>query len=203
MAKGGGGDFGVGAILAGRKGEEDDYFKILGCSDTSSDEQITTEYRIRALKCHPDKHPGDTKALEVFQKLQEARDILLDPEKRQKYEKWRQSEMCIPYKQWLSMSSRVATTMHWAKPKDQTMIECGAEQKRAEMEREVEAAAGAAGPSSSSSSYGAEIKWVSSSSSSSSPTSSTSNTTSKDHQQFVWRPEKTTGVYSKFRNYKI
>jgi len=196
MAKGGRGDFGVGAILGERKGDEDDYFKILGCSDTSTNEQITTEYRIRALKCHPDKHPGDTKALEQFQKLQEARDILLDSEKRQKYDKWRQSEMCIPYKQWLSMSSRCATTMHWAKPKEQTMIECGEQQKQAEMERDLGTATGTATAAGSSSSYGAEIKWVSSS-------SSTSRTTPSDHQQFVWRPEKTTSVYSKFRNYKI
>ncbi|ODM96725.1 DnaJ subfamily C member 12 [Orchesella cincta] len=193
MARGGGGDFGVGAILQGRKGDEDDYFKILGCSDTSTDEQITTEYKIRALKFHPDKHPGDEKALEQFQKLQEARDVLLDPEKRQKYEKWRQAEMCIPYKQWLSMSSRCATTMHWAKPKEQTMIESGAQQKQAEMERDVEAAGAAA---SSSSSSEAEIKWMSSSL----PSTTGSKT---DHQQYVWRPEKTTSVYSKFRNYKI
>lgn len=85
-------------------------------------EQILTEYKIRALKLHPDKNPN-SETLEQFQRLQEARDILLDPELRRTYDKWRQSEMCIPFKTFLSMQNRCQTTMHWAKPKSQTMLE--------------------------------------------------------------------------------
>lgn len=50
--------------------------------------QITRAYRKRALKCHPDKNPGDQKAADLFQKLSQAYDILLDAAARAAYDSW-------------------------------------------------------------------------------------------------------------------
>uniref|UniRef100_A0A3Q2P359 J domain-containing protein n=1 Tax=Fundulus heteroclitus TaxID=8078 RepID=A0A3Q2P359_FUNHE len=47
----------------GRKPEDlEDYYGLLGCDELSSTEQILNEYRIRALACHPDKHPDNPAA---------------------------------------------------------------------------------------------------------------------------------------------
>ena len=48
--------------------EEEDYYSVLGCDPSSSEEQILTEYRIRAKESHPDKM-GDTEEFQVFKKF--------------------------------------------------------------------------------------------------------------------------------------
>src|SRR3712207_9355713 len=54
-------------------------------------------YRKRAKQFHPDLHPNDAKAKAKFQALNEAYDVLSDPEKRKKYdqygERWREADM--------------------------------------------------------------------------------------------------------------
>lgn len=45
--------------------EAEDYYSVLGCDPNSSEEQIMTEYRIRAKESHPDKM-GETEEFQVF-----------------------------------------------------------------------------------------------------------------------------------------
>ncbi|KFP78570.1 PREDICTED: dnaJ homolog subfamily C member 12, partial [Apaloderma vittatum] len=86
-------------------------------------EQIIAEFKIKALECHPDKHPGNPKAVENFQKLQQAKEILANEETRARYDYWRRSKIAIPFQQWEALSSSVKTSMHWAVPskKDQML----------------------------------------------------------------------------------
>ncbi|GFR78952.1 DnaJ homolog subfamily C member 12 [Elysia marginata] len=108
-------------MLTSTKKPEDDYYFILGCVESSSEEQITAEYKARVLDCHPDKHPDNKEAHEKFAQLSKAKDTLLNPEKRKDYDKWRGSEIAIPYDTWRSMA-HVKTSMHWGVHKPQTAI---------------------------------------------------------------------------------
>nr|XP_036866793.1 dnaJ homolog subfamily C member 12 [Manis javanica]XP_036866794.1 dnaJ homolog subfamily C member 12 [Manis javanica] len=42
--------------------DTEDYYILLGCDELSSVEQILAEFKVRALECHPDKHPENSKA---------------------------------------------------------------------------------------------------------------------------------------------
>jgi DnaJ-class molecular chaperone len=70
-----------------------DYYEVLGLSRSASEDDIKTAYRKLARKFHPDLNPGDKTAEERFKELQEAYDVLSDPEKRKLYnqygENWR------------------------------------------------------------------------------------------------------------------
>jgi len=68
--------------------KEDDYYKILGVAKTASQEEIQKAHRLLARKYHPDFNQDDPKAKEKFQKVQEAFDILKDPEKRRVYDQY-------------------------------------------------------------------------------------------------------------------
>lgn len=65
-----------------------DYYKILGVAKNASTEEIKRAYRRLAAKYHPDKNPGDKIAEEKFKDINEAREVLTDPEKRQKYDRF-------------------------------------------------------------------------------------------------------------------
>ncbi|CAF0785211.1 unnamed protein product [Didymodactylos carnosus] len=67
-------------------------------------DQINTEYRLKVLQCHPDKNQSDPEALKRFQLLLEAKETLCDPDMRKKYDKWRNSHVCMPWKTFLHMS---------------------------------------------------------------------------------------------------
>ena len=73
-----------------------DYYKILGVDKTIPQKDVKKAYLKRAKQFHPDLHPDDPKAQAKFQALQEAYDVIGDPEKRRKYdqygEQWRQAE---------------------------------------------------------------------------------------------------------------
>ncbi len=73
-----------------------DYYKILGVSRDIPQKDVKKAYLKRAKQFHPDLHPDDPKAKAKFQALNEAYDVLNDPEKRKKYdqygEQWRQAE---------------------------------------------------------------------------------------------------------------
>lgn len=66
-----------------------DYYSILGVSKNASQDEIQKAYRSLARKYHPDLNPDDPEgAKKKFQELQEAFDVLKDPEKRQQYDQF-------------------------------------------------------------------------------------------------------------------
>ncbi len=72
-----------------------DYYAILGVSPDASEDEIKRAFRKLALKYHPDRNPGDKKAEEKFKEINEAYQVLSDPEKRARYDQLRAS-----YEQW-------------------------------------------------------------------------------------------------------
>lgn len=76
--------------------EYKDYYKILGVDKNASQEEIKKAYRKLAVKYHPDKNKDNKAAEEQFKLINEANDVLSDPEKRRKYdqlgENWKQYE---------------------------------------------------------------------------------------------------------------
>ncbi|MBC3783882.1 DnaJ C-terminal domain-containing protein [Spirosoma utsteinense] len=65
-----------------------DYYAVLGLTKTASDEDIKKAYRKLARKYHPDLNPNDGDANKKFQQINEANEILSDPEKRKKYDQY-------------------------------------------------------------------------------------------------------------------
>lgn len=73
-----------------------DYYKILGVDKNIPQKDVREAYRKRAKQFHPDLHPNDPKAKAKFQALNEAYEVINDPEKRKKYdqygEQWKEAE---------------------------------------------------------------------------------------------------------------
>jgi curved DNA-binding protein len=65
-----------------------DYYRVLGVAETATQEEIRKAYRTLALKYHPDKAKGDKAAEEKFKDINEANEVLSDPEKRKKYDQF-------------------------------------------------------------------------------------------------------------------
>lgn len=65
-----------------------DYYKILGINKSATDKEIKNAYRKLARKYHPDVNPDDKDAHIKFQEINEANEVLSDPEKRKKYDKY-------------------------------------------------------------------------------------------------------------------
>jgi curved DNA-binding protein len=63
-----------------------DYYKILGLPKTASETDIKSAYRKLARKYHPDVNPNNKEAEKKFKELNEANEVLSDPEKRKKYD---------------------------------------------------------------------------------------------------------------------
>jgi curved DNA-binding protein len=63
-----------------------DYYAVLGVSKTASDKDIKQAFRKLARKYHPDVNPGDKAAEARFKEINEANEVLGDPEKRKKYD---------------------------------------------------------------------------------------------------------------------
>ena len=73
-----------------------DYYKILGVDKNIPQKDVRAAYRKRAKQFHPDLHPNDPKAKAKFQALNEAYEVISDPDKRAKYdqygEQWKNAE---------------------------------------------------------------------------------------------------------------
>jgi len=65
-----------------------DYYKILGLNKSASQKDVKNAYRKLARKYHPDLNPNDKDAKKNFQQINEANEVLSDPEKRKKYDKY-------------------------------------------------------------------------------------------------------------------
>jgi curved DNA-binding protein len=65
--------------------EYKDYYKILGVNRDATEDEIKKAYRKLAIKYHPDKNPGDNQAEDKFKEINEAYQVLSDPDKRSRY----------------------------------------------------------------------------------------------------------------------
>ena len=73
-----------------------DYYNILGVKRNANDKEIKQAFRKLARKHHPDVNPGDKSAESKFKEINNAYEVLSDPEKRKKYdrfgENWQHAE---------------------------------------------------------------------------------------------------------------
>src|SRR5436853_4070038 len=65
-----------------------DYYKVLGVNKHATEKEIKSAYRKLARKHHPDLNPDDAEAKKKFQQINEANEVLSDPEKRKKYDQY-------------------------------------------------------------------------------------------------------------------
>ena len=65
-----------------------DYYEVLGVARTSTADEIKKAYRQSALRDHPDRNPGDTEAERRFKEAAEAYEVLSDPDKRARYDRY-------------------------------------------------------------------------------------------------------------------
>ena len=81
-----------------------DYYEILGVKREAGEDQIRQAYRKLARKYHPDLNPGDKAAEEKFKEINEANEVLSDPEKRKRYDQlganWRDGAEFTPPPGW-------------------------------------------------------------------------------------------------------
>ena len=68
--------------------EKRDYYEVLGISKTASEDEIKKAYKKLARKYHPDMNPGDKEAEEKFKEVNEANEVLSDPQKKARYDQF-------------------------------------------------------------------------------------------------------------------
>jgi curved DNA-binding protein len=75
--------------------EYKDYYKLLGVNKSATKEEIKKAYRKLAMKYHPDRNPNSKAAEDKFKEINEAQEVLSDPEKRARYD-----QLGTSYAQW-------------------------------------------------------------------------------------------------------
>ena len=65
-----------------------DYYEVLGIDKNATDADIKRAFRRKAKECHPDLHPNDKEAEARFKELNEANEVLSDPDKRARYDQF-------------------------------------------------------------------------------------------------------------------
>ncbi len=65
-----------------------DYYEALGVARTANDDELKKAYRKLAMKCHPDRNPGDKAAEDSFKEISEAYEVLTDEQRRAIYDKY-------------------------------------------------------------------------------------------------------------------
>lgn len=84
-----------------------DYYKILGVDEKASTEDIKKAYRKLAMKYHPDRNPNNKAAEEHFKEINEANEVLSDPQKRTKYD-----QLSNSYSSWQQAGGSPGS-FHW------------------------------------------------------------------------------------------
>src|SRR5437764_14875239 len=74
--------------MASRIVTKRDYYEVLGVSRDASSEEITKAYRKLVMQYHPDRTGGDKDAEVRFKEVAEAHEVLRDPDKRQRYDRY-------------------------------------------------------------------------------------------------------------------
>jgi len=91
--------------------EYKDYYKILGVNKDAGEKEIRQAYRKLARQYHPDVNPNDKTAEDRFKEINEANEVLSDPEKRKKYDEM--SSYYQQYGQWPGAAGTGAGEEHY------------------------------------------------------------------------------------------
>lgn len=93
-----------------------DYYKVLGVPKSATEKDIKTAYRKLARKYHPDLNPDNKEAEKKFKEINEANEVLSDPENRKKYDKygkdWKHGEEYEKANQQRNQQSRHQSSQH-------------------------------------------------------------------------------------------